>query len=42
MAAKQETFVCPYNKEVDCDHANCQKMRMVSPGSQEKKGRNHE
>ena len=25
MANEKETFVCPYNKEVDCDFADCQR-----------------
>ena len=37
MDAKQETFVCPYNKEVDCDHANCQKCGWYPPVAKKRK-----
>ena len=37
MAAELETFVCPYNKEVDCDHANCQKCGWYPPVAKKRK-----
>ena len=31
MDAKKNTFVCPYNHEVDCDFANCEHCGWYPP-----------
>jgi hypothetical protein len=37
MDTEKNTFVCPYNKEVDCDFANCEKCGWYPPVAKERK-----
>ena len=37
MATKVDTFVCPYNKEVDCAKSNCEKCGWYPPVEKKRK-----
>lgn len=37
MFTKANTFVCPYNKELDCDFANCEKCGWYPPVAKKRK-----
>jgi hypothetical protein len=37
MDAVKDTFVCPYNMEVDCEQANCQHCGWYPPVAKERK-----